>query len=112
MDEWIPHPVIVEFFDYNTESWVREVISKGMKRHQNAKYFNCARIGHLKGIIGRLFLEFLLGMTQIESSKLLYYAEDVSGIELAETAVSFTNDEINTLWEESECWQRACSNFL
>ena len=38
----------IETFDYNTESWVGEAISKEMRRHQNAKCFNCGRIGHLK----------------------------------------------------------------
>ena len=37
----------IEIFD-NTESWVEEAVSKGMKRHQNAKCFNCGRIGHLR----------------------------------------------------------------
>ena len=48
MDEWILHTANVESFDYNTEAWVEEAISKGMKRHPNAKCFNCGRIGHLR----------------------------------------------------------------
>ena len=47
MDKWILHTMNIETIDYNTESWV-EAISKGMKRHQNAKYFYCGRIGHLR----------------------------------------------------------------
>ena len=38
----------IETFDYNTEAWKEEAISKGMRRHQNAKIFNCGRIGHLR----------------------------------------------------------------
>ena len=48
MVELILHTVNVELFDYNTEAWVGEALSKGMKRHQNAKCFNCGRIGHLR----------------------------------------------------------------
>ena len=51
-----------------------------MRRHQNAKCFNCGRIGHLRGIVDKEFLEImsLLGMTKIEGLKLLDYVEDVS----------------------------------
>ena len=45
MDECILHTMNIETFDYNSESWGGEAISKGMKRHQNAK---CSRIGHLR----------------------------------------------------------------
>ena len=38
MDEWILHMANVESFEYNTEVWVEEVISKGMKAQQNTKY--------------------------------------------------------------------------
>ena len=38
MDEWILHTANVESFEYNTEVWVEEVISKGMKAQQNTKY--------------------------------------------------------------------------
>ena len=38
----------VETFDENTRSQVEVAISKGMKRHQNAKCFNCGRIVHLR----------------------------------------------------------------
>ena len=38
----------VELFDYNTEAWVGETISKGMRRHQNARWFNRDRIGHMR----------------------------------------------------------------
>ena len=38
----------IETFDYNTESWAGEAVSKGMRRHQNAKCFNCDRIEHLR----------------------------------------------------------------
>ena len=50
IDEWILLTVNIEAFNYNTEACVEEAISKGMKRHQNAKCFNCGRIGHLKGL--------------------------------------------------------------
>ena len=43
MDKWIQHTKNIETFDYNTESWVGEALS------QNAKCFNCGRIGHLRG---------------------------------------------------------------
>ena len=36
----------------------------------------------------------------------------LAGIDPAEIIVPFNNDEIDKLWEESEPWQRACSNFL
>ena len=49
VDEWILHTMNVETFDYSTEAWVGEVISNGMmRRHQNAKCFNCGRIGHVR----------------------------------------------------------------
>ena len=48
MDEWILHTMNVEIFDYNTEAWVKEEISKGIRRHQNDKCFNCGRIGHMR----------------------------------------------------------------
>ena len=48
MDEWILHTMNIEKFENNTEYWVREAISKGMRRYQNAKYFNCVRMGHLR----------------------------------------------------------------
>ena len=35
-----------------------------------------------------------------------------SAIDPSEIVISFDNEEINKLWEESEPWQRACSNFL
>ena len=35
IDEWILHTMNVETFDYSTEAWVGEVISNGMRRHQN-----------------------------------------------------------------------------
>lgn len=36
----------------------------------------------------------------------------LAGLDSAEIVVSFTNNEIDELWKESEPWQRACSNFL
>ena len=48
MDEWILHTMKVETFDYNTKTLVGETLSKGMRRHQNAKSFNCGRIGYLR----------------------------------------------------------------
>ena len=48
MDKWILHTMSIETFDYNMDSWAGEAISKGMKRHQNGKCFNCSRIGHLR----------------------------------------------------------------
>ena len=42
------HTMNIETFDYNTESWVGKAISKGMRKYQNAKKFNCGRIGHLR----------------------------------------------------------------
>ena len=46
--EWVLHTMNVETFDYSTEAWVEEDISNGMKRHQNAKCFNCGKLGQLK----------------------------------------------------------------
>ena len=46
--KWILNTKDIETFDYNTEAWVGETISKGMRKHQNAKCFNCDRIGYLK----------------------------------------------------------------
>ena len=48
IDEWILHTMNVETFDYSTEPWVEGAISNDMRRHQNAKCFNCGRIGHLR----------------------------------------------------------------
>ena len=48
MNEWILHTMNIETFDYNTDSWVGESISKRMRRHQNAKCFNGGKIGHLR----------------------------------------------------------------
>ena len=36
----------------------------------------------------------------------------LAGIDPAEIIVPFNNGEIDKLWEESEPWQRACSNSL
>ena len=36
----------------------------------------------------------------------------LAGRDTAEIIVLFTNDEINKLLEESEPWQRTCTNFL
>ena len=46
--ELILHTVNVELFDYNTEAWVGEALSKGMKIHKNVRCFNCGGIGHLR----------------------------------------------------------------
>ena len=48
IDEWILHIRNVETFNHSTEAWVGEVISNGMRKNQNAKCFNCVRIGHLR----------------------------------------------------------------
>lgn len=48
MDSWILHTMNIETFDYNIESWVGEAISKGMRRHQNAKCFNSDRLEYLR----------------------------------------------------------------
>ena len=48
MEESILQSMNVETFDYNTEAWVGEAISKVVRRHQSAKCFNCGRIGHLR----------------------------------------------------------------
>ena len=47
-DEWILYIMNVVTFDYSTEAWVGEAISNGMRKHQNAKCFNCGRIGQLR----------------------------------------------------------------
>ena len=47
-DEWILHTMNIETFDYNTESWVGKTISKGTRRHQNAKCLNCGTVRHLR----------------------------------------------------------------
>ena len=80
VDEWILHTPNAESFDYNTEAWVREAISKGMKRHQNAKCFNSSGIGHLRrdcrqGISGN---NISSGNDKIEGLNLLDYVEDAS----------------------------------
>ena len=38
----------VETFVYSTEVWVGKATSNGMRRHQNAKCFNCGIIGYLR----------------------------------------------------------------
>ena len=35
----------------------------------------------------------------------------LAGIDPAEIIEPFNNDEIGKLWEESDPWQRPCSNF-
>ena len=47
-DEWIMQTMNIETFDYNMGYWIGKAISKCMERHQNAKCFNCGRIGHLR----------------------------------------------------------------
>ena len=48
MDEWILQKANIESFDYNIETWIGETIFTGMRRHQNAKCFNCGRMEHLR----------------------------------------------------------------
>lgn len=36
----------------------------------------------------------------------------LAGIDTAEMVTPFTNDEIDSLWAEHECWQITQSNFL
>ena len=48
VDAWILYTMNVETLDYSTEACVGEEISNGIRRHQNAKCFNCGRIGHLR----------------------------------------------------------------
>ena len=48
VDEWILYTMNVETLDYSTEACVGEEISNGIRRHQNAKCFNCGRIEHLR----------------------------------------------------------------
>ena len=48
VDEWILHTMSTETFACNTEALVGEAISKGMRRHQNAKCLNCGIIGYLR----------------------------------------------------------------
>ena len=48
LNEWTLHTVNIKSFDYNTEAWLGEAISKDVKRHQNIKYFSCGTIGHLR----------------------------------------------------------------
>lgn len=48
MDELILNIMTIKIFDCYTKSWIGEAISKVMRRHQNAKCFNCGRTGHLR----------------------------------------------------------------
>ena len=48
IDKWILHIKNVETLDCSTEAWIGERISIGVRRHQNAKCFNCGRIGLLR----------------------------------------------------------------
>ena len=48
MDGRILHTMDIETFEYNIEACVGEAISKNMRRHQNAKCFNCGRICHVR----------------------------------------------------------------
>ena len=70
----------IETFDYNTESWVGEAISKGMRRHKNVKCFNCGRIHHLKGVVDKEFLGIIspLGMAKIGELSLHIHVEGVA----------------------------------
>ena len=70
----------IETFNYNIESWVGEAMSKGMRRHQNVKCFNCGRIEHLKrncrqGIPRN---NVFSGKGKMNVNKLLDYAEGVA----------------------------------
>ena len=74
------HTVNVESFDYNIEAWVGEAISKGMKRHQNAKGYDCGSKGQLrsdcKEDIPRNNVSS--GNNKIEGLSLLDYVEDAA----------------------------------
>ena len=80
MDEWILHTMNINTFDCNTESWVGEAISKEMRRHQNAKCFNCSRIGHLRGFINKKFLGIIspLRMKTTGELRIQVYVEGVA----------------------------------
>ena len=80
VDEWILQTINIESFEYITKSCVGEAISKGMKRRQNDKYFNCCRIGHLRRDCRQEFLGiiFLLGMPRIGGLSLQVYVEGVT----------------------------------
>ena len=79
MVEWILYTINVEIFDCSTEAWEGKVISRGMRRHQNDKCFNCDRIEHLRRDFRQGILEIMspLGMTKIEGLKLLDYVKVV-----------------------------------
>ncbi|XP_049979759.1 uncharacterized protein [Alexandromys fortis] len=42
------HTINVETFDCDIDDWVRDAISKGIRRYHDTKCFNCGRIGHLR----------------------------------------------------------------
>ena len=56
IDEWTLCTMNAETFDYDTEAWVGETISKGRRRHQDVKCFNCDRIEHLRRDIDKAFI--------------------------------------------------------
>ena len=78
--EWILHTMNVEIFDYITECWIGEAISNGMRRHQNAKSFNCGKIGHLRREYRQKILGTMssLGMKRIGGLSLLVYVGGVT----------------------------------
>ena len=84
MGEWILNTMNVETFDYNTEAWVGEAISKGMRRHPKAKCFNCGRIGHLKRNCSQEFLGIMppLGMARTGRLSLLVYVGGVAKVNI------------------------------
>ena len=79
----------IQSFGHSTEAWVVETISKGMKRHQNTKCFNCGRIGHP------------LGMINIEGLNLLDYVEDAAKADIGPMNV----DQQETHKTISYCWK-------
>ena len=49
IEEWIRVTLSIESHNHNDNgAWLGEVISRGLKKNQNARCFNCGKQGHLK----------------------------------------------------------------
>ena len=80
LGEWIWNTINIESHEHDN-TWIREVIFRGLKKNWNVKCYNCGKQGHFKrdcrqGIPRRKF--FFLRIIHSECPSLLDYAEVVA----------------------------------